>query len=434
MTDRFPNKVKLTMEKPFYTGSVQKLYAVDQHPEFLISETTVGGSVFDVGTIFSIEGSDIGRASFRHLVFQELQNPGTWKSIAKLLDSKDSILQHDDTGLFKKVLSEFSASGALTHHVGMIDRENGDVYTRGYPPHPSNLTLIKKYEVIKPRLTEIFGSHFYDYAKYHDKSRYVIPLEYIVRLGIASGSSVLRKYNRLSTADRREYLAELRIDKPLTPWMQFTFPLVDLTTKYEPEDRNISRQEAALISGLDGETFSRSLMIVILGAYLLKEIFARIGLCLWDMKWEIARDVNRLVFVDTIDTDSVRVTVNLTFDNKSCFVHFNKQAMRDYYKIMHADWYAAVNDAKKIAAQTGSPFTEILSEGQKENRYPGNPKVDPHFLDIQKDKFSMIQSFIQNRGQDMRNEAERIARAEIDYYVSSKKKEQYEELNAVPLA
>jgi hypothetical protein len=108
--------------------------------------------------------------------------------------------------------------------------------------------------------------------------------------------------------------------------------------------------------------------------------------------------------------------------------------MRDYYKIIHAEWYGAVNDAKKIAAKTGKPFTEILSKGQKENRYPVNPTVDSGFLDIQKDKFSMIQSFIQNHEQDMRKEAERIAHAEIDYYMSSNKREQYEELNSVLLA
>ena len=434
MIDKFPERIDLTLDKPFYSGSVQKLYDVHGHPDLLISETTMGGSVFDVGTIFNIAGSDIGRASFRHLVFQELQNPETWSGISKLLYDEDSIIQNDDTGMVERVLSEFSKSGALTHHAGMIDRDSGDIYARGFPANPSNLTLIKKYEVIKPKHREILGWHFYDYEKYHHKSQYVIPLEYIVRLGVTSGSSILRKYNILNDSGKKEYLSELRINTPLSPWMQFALPIVDLTTKYEPEDRNISRQEAALISGIDGEAFSVSMIIAILGAYLLKQIFAKIGLFLWDMKWEIARDQNDLVFVDTIDTDSVRVTVNIKSDNKSCFVHFNKQAMRDYYKIIHADWYGAVNAAKKIEAKTGKPFTEILSKGQKENKYPGNPTVDSYFLDIQKDKFSMIQSFIQNNKQDMRKEAERIAHAEIDYYISSNKREQYEELNSVSLA
>lgn len=155
------------------------------------------------------------------------------------------------------------------------------------------------------------------------------------------------------------------------------------------------------------------------------------GLSLWDLKWEIAREGDRLVFVDTIDTDSVRVTFNMKHDNRSYFVHFNKQAMRDYYRIMHGDWLDSVNEAKKLAAQSGRPFTEILIEGQNKKEYPANPVIEAKFLDIQKQKFGMILGFIQNKDQDLRQEAERIARLELDYYFDSGKKEEYEGLNSV---
>jgi len=427
---KFPDKIKLKLDTPCYTGSVQKLYDVPDHPELLISETTAGGSVFDVGTIFNIEGSDVGRASFRHLVFQQLQDPESWEKLSgKLSDS--GLMGKNDSGIIEKTLSIFKQQGASTHHVGMLDRSTGDVFSKGFPPHLSNLTLIKKYTVQKPELKKVLGWHFYDYKKYHSEDGFVIPLEYIVRLGITSGSSILRKYNALSDPDKKTYLGELGLDKPLNPWTRFDSPLVDLTTKYEPEDRNISRQEAALISSLDGETFSRSMVMAILGAFMLQQIFSGMGLYLWDLKWEIAKDGNDLVFVDTIDTDSVRVTMNIIDNDKSYFVHFNKQVMRDYYRIMHPDWLNAVNEAKKAAARSGRPFTEILSEGQGRGDYPENPDIDKTFLDLQKDKFKMIQHFIQHQGQDMSKEAEKIARAELDYYFSQGNREQYEALNAV---
>jgi phosphoribosylaminoimidazole-succinocarboxamide synthase len=246
---------------------------------------------------------------------------------------------------------------------------------------------------------------------------------------VTSGSSILRKYNRLSDSDKKVYLNELGVDS-LNPWTRFDPPIVDLTTKYEPEDRNISRQEAALISSVDGETFSRSLVMAALGAYLLQQIFSKMGLSLWDLKWEIARDGSDLLFVDTIDTDSVRVTFNIERDGKSYFVHFNKQAMRDYYRIIHGDWLSAVNEAKKIAAQSGRVFTEILYEGQKDNKYPGTPVIDDTFHDLQKQKFGMIQDFVQGKGNDLQQRAEEIALAEIDYYRSANKIGEYEELNA----
>ena len=428
--DEFPNRINLNFDKPCYIGSVQKIYDVPGRPDLIVSETTAGGSVFDVGTIFNIEGSDIGRAGFRHLVFQQLQNPESWRALLTQITGEGRLIQRDESGLAEKVLADFCKGGAPTHHAGMVERESGEVFSRGFPSKLSNLTLIKKFQVIKPELRQVMGWYFYDYQIYHDKDKNVIPLEYIVRLGVTSGSSILRKYNRLSDSDKTAYLNELGVEN-LSPWTRFDSPIVDLTTKYEPEDRNISRQEAALISSVDGDTFSRSMVMVILGAFLLQQIFSKMGLYLWDMKWEIARDGNDLVFVDTIDTDSVRVTFNLKKGNTSYFVHFNKQAMRDYYKIIHPEWLKAVNDAKKTAAQSGRPFTELLSEGQKDNKYPSNPVIDEKFLGIQEQKFNMIQSFIQNSEQDFREEAERIARQEIDYYQSNGRLAQYEELNAI---
>jgi phosphoribosylaminoimidazole-succinocarboxamide synthase len=428
--DKFPNKINIKLDEPYYVGSVQNIYEVPEHPDLLISETTAGGSVFDVGTIFNIEGSDIGRAGFRHLVFQELQNPESWKALSEKISKERSLMQKDKSGVVETVLDVFCKKGAPTHHVGMVDRESGEVYAKGFPSKLSNLTLIKKFEVAKPDLRKVLGWYFYDYKKYHGKDRNVIPLEYIVRLGVTSGSSILKKYSRLSESDKKAYLNELGVDS-LNPWTRFAPPIVDLTTKYEPEDRNISRQEAALISSVDGETFARSMVMAVLGAYLLQQIFSNMGLSLWDLKWEIARHGKDLLFVDTIDTDSVRVTYNIARDNKSYFVHFNKQAMRDYYKIKHGDWLRSVNDAKKIAAQSGRSFTDILSEGQQKKEYPANPDIDEKFLKIQTAKFNMIQGFIQGTGNDVKQSAEETAMAEIDYYESVGKLQEYEALNAV---
>jgi phosphoribosylaminoimidazole-succinocarboxamide synthase len=389
----FPDNIELKLDQPLYTGSVQKLHDVPGHPGLIISETTAGGSVFDVGTIFNIEGSDTGRAAFRHMVFQELQNPEAWKALSGQLTDNSPVVKLDTSGLLKGLLAEYCEKGAPTHHAGMVDRESGEVFSKGFPSDLSNLTLIKKYQVIKPELKRVLGWHFYDYEKYHQIDGNVVPLEFIVRLGVTNGASILRKYSRLGDSEKTAYLNDLGVDS-LSAWSRFDPPIVDLTTKYEPEDRNISRQEAALISSLDGEMFGKSMIMAVLGAFMLQRIFSKMGLSLWDMKWEIARDGNELVFVDTIDTDSVRVTYNMSREGRDYFVHFNKQAMRDYYKIIHSDWLNAVNESKKEAAKSGNAFTGILSEGQKSGKYPANPEIDAPFLELQKRKFVMIQDFI----------------------------------------
>ncbi len=86
---------------------------------------------------------------------------------------------------------------------------------------------------------------------------------------------------------------------------------------------------------------------------------------------------------------------------------------------------------KKKAAKSGRPFTEILSEGQQKNEYAKTPDVDKSFLDIQTTKFNMIQSFVKNKEQDLAKEADRIAQSELDYYLSSNKKAEYEALNSI---
>ena len=52
-------------------------------------------------------------------------------------------------------------------------------------------------EVARPELKKVLGWHFYDYKHYHNKNGNVIPLEYIVRLGVTSGSSILKKWKVL---------------------------------------------------------------------------------------------------------------------------------------------------------------------------------------------------------------------------------------------
>ena len=58
--------------KPIYVGSVQHLYAVPGREDLMVCETTNAGSVFDVGSIFDIPGSDVARATFRHALYSRI--------------------------------------------------------------------------------------------------------------------------------------------------------------------------------------------------------------------------------------------------------------------------------------------------------------------------------------------------------------------------
>ena len=53
--------------------------------EFLLSEAPDKGSVFDIGTVFSVPGSGAQRQTLRHRIFTRLMDPVAWKE----LDERD---------------------------------------------------------------------------------------------------------------------------------------------------------------------------------------------------------------------------------------------------------------------------------------------------------------------------------------------------------
>ena len=143
--------------------------------------------------------------------------------------------------------------GARTHHIGMLDAATGEICTSGTPAHPSAFNVVRRFPVMKPVQKTFLGSFVYDYAMFHQAGTYVIPLESIVRFGITGGSSVLRKYASLTDSGKRAYETELGLTKPMQAWQFLEKPIFDLTSKHEPEDRNVSKQEALLMSGLEAE-------------------------------------------------------------------------------------------------------------------------------------------------------------------------------------
>jgi phosphoribosylaminoimidazole-succinocarboxamide synthase len=282
----------------------------------------------------------------------------------------------------------------MTHHVGMLDAESGQVVSSGMPAHPSCYNVVRRFPVMTPPQRNVMGNFVFDYALFHQSTTYVVPLEYIVRFGVTSGSSILRKYEALSEKEQRAFEQELGLTGPMKAWQMLDRPIYDLTSKYEPEDRAVTKQEALLMSGLSVQHFTGTIKMALLGAWAVRDLLDEIGLQLWDLKWEFAVDGEDLLFVDTIDADSFRATSTVSVDGRSLIIHYNKQAMRDYYRLVTADWYAGVNAAKQEAAKTGAPFKSVLKAGQAEGKYPNTPVVDPLFLEIQAKKTALIKQHV----------------------------------------
>lgn len=376
--------------EPFYTGSVQKLYDVKTDDSVMVTQTTNRGSVFDVGALFEIPGSDVARAVFRHVLYSEMGKAEVWKEVLDAIRSSTELDDAYKNELLTGAMDDVCERGARTHHEGMIDGENGIVCQEGLPETPSSYNVVRKYQILKPDPAVFLGAHLYDYSKYPSEDGFVIPLEYIVRFGITSGSSVFRKYLKMDEAARKSFEQELGVTQALEAWKMLERPVSDCTSKFEPEDRMVSKQEALVMSGVSGEMWVKSGKMAVLGAWFVRHLLEKVGLCLWDIKWEFAKDGDDVVFVDTIDTDSFRATGFVEHGGERYVMNYNKQSMRDYFTIAHSEWTDAINDAKSRSASEGKPFTEILKAGQEAGDYAETPEVAAEFMAIQVTKMDLI--------------------------------------------
>ena len=421
-----------SLSQPSYIGSVQKLYYLAQSSELMVCETTAGGSVFDVGTIFHIEGSDLCRTVLRHKVYTLLKSPQAWQAILEDAKMNEALEKADASDL----IDAFATSGAATHHIGILDAQTGTVHSDTFPQHPSNFVLVKRYPILKPESLIYRGRQLWDYSLFYKAENFVVPLENIVRFGTTPGSSIYLKFLKCAEDAKSAYLKKLGLDMPMEPWTLFNCPTIDHTTKHEPEDRNLSPQEALHISGCDRNDFVHLTKMSMLGSLIVLKFFQKLNLQLWDLKWEIAKCGEDLVFVDTLDTDSMRVTTQVNWEGQSYHVHFNKQAMRDYYKMIHPLWYAALNKAKTEAKEKGVNFQDYFKKGQARGLYPDTPEVHDRFLAIQSRKFKALLHYtLEDVSLDItQKEIHGIAQEEIEFYARSGTFEQFKQFNQVPLS
>ncbi len=422
-----------SLTEPFYEGSVQRLFAVPGDDSIMVTQTTARGSVFDVGALFEIPGHDVNRAVFRHVLYSKLGGTDVWNAVAESIRNATELDAAYRDELLSGSLEEYCQKGASTHHEGMLDAETGEVSRESVPENASAYNVVRKYQILKPTRSDFLGAHLFDYSRYAHEDGFVVPLECIVRFGITSASSVFRKYLSMDERARKAFESELGVSKPLEAWQYLEKPISDFTSKFEPEDRMVSKQEAIVMSGLSGDDFIKTGKLAVLGAWVVRQLLEEIGLLMWDIKWEFAKDGDDIVFVDTIDTDSFRATAFIELDGERFVNHYNKQAMRDYFSLMHGDWISAIKEAKEKGNAGGVDFTSLLQAGQDSGDYPTTPEVDLKFIAIQERKMTLIRDYMlgTETAADAKAGLQKAGREEIEYYRDAEKLDGFRKINGV---
>lgn len=186
------------------------------------------------------------------------------------------------------------------------------------------------------------------------KENIFIPLEVIFRMGVASGSSLLKRFKT-----ERDWI-DAGFDREYQELEMFGEPKIEFTTKLERFDRPLSHQEAKDLSGLTDVEWQNLISTTKNIALILKDIFSAHEICLWDGKVEFAagKKINgnrEIILVDSIGPDELRLTKD--------GVQLSKEVIRQYYR--NSTWYKKLDEVKQ---KHGENFKEFISPPEPLNK------------------------------------------------------------------
>lgn len=271
------------MSKLLYKGSVKDLYEFSN--DAILFEFSDRYSIFDWGEMPDlIPNKGDALAKFTKSLYKKLESNSFWKKYLKL-----------NTSIAQKLKNE----GMRTHLV------NSDVN--------SNQMMVRKLKNPKN-----------DYKFYESKPKECfIPLEVIFRLGVPSGSSLLKRYPG-------KYKEGEVFDRAM----------IEFSTKWEKIDRMLSKEEAQMMFSISEKEMKNIEEQTECLAHACYEFFKTKDLNLWDGKIEwafIEGSSNReLLLVDSIGPDELRMTCE--------GIDLSKEILRTAYR--KSNWYNELAEAK----------------------------------------------------------------------------------------
>ena len=313
-----------------HSGSVKDIYKIKEDGVYVFHFSN-RYSIFDWGSMpDELEGKALSLSTMADFFFQFFGNPSNWKEWNPDLEVvlKKHLLEGN-------VFYDLKKKGLQHHCLGLVD-EHCALIPVG---NVSEKLKVCAVDVLYPE----YSQGEWNYSMYERRpSNTLVPLEVIFRFGSPKGSSFLKRSKDTS------YIASLGLNSRETPkeGEYFSRPIIEFSSKLEPEDRILSYDMAKKIAGLSEIEFHKLLDLSLLLAIRMRDIFSALGIELWDGKFEFAftgkeNDERSFQLIDSIGPDELRIIAN--------GVQLSKEALRQVY--IGSDWQVAVEKAKKIAKQ-----------------------------------------------------------------------------------
>lgn len=321
-----------------YSGSVKDVYGEPGKSPYYFHFSD-RYSIFDWGEMpDSLPGKGESLAIMGDLFFQYLGASQNWLQW-QIPDSYPKFWR--DSFTTSSSWKDLKRNGLAHHSRGLVN-ENAEPLALGKKSKFLAVDAIGRPAAV---MQQSAGKISWDYSEYQKKPQdCLVPLEVVFRFGAPEGSSFLQRLETIQDYGRSFGFS----DEPKAG-QNFPYPIVEFFTKLEPSDRFLTREEAMQVAALSQAELDHLVSLTLLIALRLKEVFGRVGLELWDGKFEFAFQPGEAAdrgfrLVDSIGPDELRLI-------GPAGVHFSKEFLRRVYR--GGAWFEAIEKAKKLAKERG---------------------------------------------------------------------------------
>jgi len=247
--------------------------------------------------------------------------------------------------------------GINSHYLGLVTEDGQLVDTKyciknGITPDKLRLQFVN-------RMKPVFIDGDWDYSMFKDPTvnNYVQPMEFIQRNSLPAASSLWGRIERGEVSLSDFGLPNL---KPGDAVPEELIPLLDYSTKFEPEDRYVRASEAQRLLGVSDERFTQIKDTLRKTSIIMTDYAASRGFKREDGKFE-------LIVVPTGDgiADILGDAVCTWHEDRLVTpqgLGISKQRIRDKIVELNPEWYQEVKAAKKQARIEGiEDFRTLLS-------------------------------------------------------------------------
>jgi len=246
-----------------------------------------------------------------------------------------------------------------SHYIGLVE-DNGNVLSAYDAIKNKIKTDICRVKFVN-RLAPDFNKNKYDYSKFKSSNynNYVLPVEFISRNSLPSSSSVwLRIKNKELNINELGLDNNFKIGNQIPENLK---PILDYSTKFEPDDRYISKVEAKEILGLDDISFNY-----------INETTKKISNIMTDyaLARGFTREDGKIEYIKLNEEKIVVADAVCTWHEDRLIskhgINISKQLIRNKIKELNNAWYENIILAKEKAKQEGiADFRALMDKNIK---------------------------------------------------------------------